>query len=288
MTEITGKAAVVTGGGSGIGLGLAKELARQGASVAVADILPDNARTVAEEINAAGGTAVAIHCDVSDRSSIEQMKAEATAALGTIQLVFANAGATSFMPVAELTESELDWMTEVNLKGVVWTALTFLPDMIEAGGGHIMATASMAGLIPTLVPVHTAYAGAKMGVIGFVRSMQLEVEEHGVSCTIYCPGGVLNGMRDHNAKYRPERFGGPSDEQMQIPKASFKDNRLRFLTPDDVAPIVLRAVRNNRPFVFDHSEQRQSFREMYSDIVEACFDDIERWERENGHSPPAP
>ena len=285
MTEVTGKAAVVTGGGSGIGMGLAKELARQGASVAVADILPENARKVAGEINDAGGKAVAIHCDVSDRASIEQMKAEANAALGTIQLVFANAGATSFMPVTELTENELDWMTDVNLKGVVWTTLTFLPDMIEAGGGHLMATASMAGLIPTLVPVHTAYAGAKMGVIGFVRSMQLEVEEHDVFCTIYCPGGVLNGMRDNNAKYRPERFGGPSDEQMQIPKASFKDNRLRFLTPEDVAPIVLRAVQDDRPFVFDHSEQRQSFREMYSDIVESCFDDIERWEAENGFSP---
>ena len=87
-------------------------------------------------------------------------------------------------------------------------------------------------------------------------------------------------MRDNNAKYRPERFGGPSDEQMQIPHASFKDNRLRFFTPEDVAPIVLQAVRNDRPFVFDHSEQRASFREQYSDVIEACFDDIEQWEQE--------
>ncbi len=145
------------------------------------------------------------------------MKSEANAAFGTIELVFANAGATSFVPVTELTDSELDWMTEVNMKGVIWTALTFLPDMIQAGGGHILATASMAGLIPTLVPVHSAYAASKMGVIGFVRSMQLEVEEHNVVCTLYCPGGVLNGMRDNNAKYRPPRFGGPSDERMKIP-----------------------------------------------------------------------
>ena len=281
MTEIAGKAAVVTGGGSGIGMGLAKELARQGVAVAIADIMADNARRVAAEITDVGGQAIAIQCDVSDRSSIEQMKAEANASLGTIQLVFANAGATSFMPVTELTESEFDWMIDVNLKGAVWTALTFVPDMIEAGGGHIVATASMAGLVPTLVPVHTAYAAAKMGLIGFMRSMQLEVEEFGVVCTTYCPGGVLNGMRDNNAKYRPQRFGGPTDEQMKIPKASFKDNRLKFYTPDDVAPIVLRAVRDNRPFVFDHSEQRANFRQMYSDVVEAGFDDIEAWEKEN-------
>jgi short-subunit dehydrogenase len=169
----------------------------------------------------------------------------------------------------------------VNFKGVVWTALTFLPDLLESGGGHLVATASMAGLIPTLIPVHTAYAGAKMGVIGFVRSMQLELEEHGVHCTVYCPGGVLNGMRDNNAKYRPERFGGPGDGQMQVPKASFRNNRLRFLTPDDVAPIVLRAVERDRPFVFDHAEQRADFRTHYADVIEACFDDIEQWELEH-------
>ncbi|MBV9951983.1 MAG: SDR family NAD(P)-dependent oxidoreductase [Acidimicrobiia bacterium] len=281
MTEVSGKAAVVTGGGSGIGMGLAKELARVGVSVAIADILLDNARTVADEINAAGGTAVAIHCDVCERSSIEEMKAEANAAFGTIELVFANAGATSFASAAELTTSELDWMVAVNQGGVIWTALTFLPDMVEAGGGHIVATASMAGLIPSLVPVHTAYSAAKLGVIGFIQNLQLEVAEHGVVTTIYCPGGVLNGMRDNNSRYRPQRFGGPSDEQMRAPKASFKDNRLRFMTPDEVAPIVLRAVRDDRPFVFDHAEQRADFRRLYADVVESCFDDIERWEQEH-------
>lgn len=282
MTDVAGKAAVVTGGGSGIGMGLAKELARQGASVAVADILVDSARRVADEITADGGTAIAIHCDVCEQSSIEQMKAEANEALGTVELVFANAGATSFVPVTELTASELEWMTAVNQHGAICTALAFLPDMVEAGGGHIVATASMAGLVPTLIPVHSAYSAAKMGVIGFFRNMQLEVAEHGVVCTIYCPGGVLNGMRDNNAKYRPERFGGPSDEQMHVPHASFKDNRLRFYRPDEVAPMVLRAVRDDRPFVFDHSEQRQQFRALYADVVEACFDDVERWEQEHG------
>jgi len=283
VTEITGKAAVVTGGGSGIGMGLAKELSRRGVSVAIGDILIDNARKVADEINADGGTAIPIHCDVCDRSSIEAMKAEANAALGTIELLFANAGATSFVPALELTENELDWMTAVNQNGVVWTVLTFLPDMIEAGGGHIVATASMAGLIPTLVPIHSAYSAAKMGVIGFVQNLQLEVADHGVVTTIYCPGGVLNGMRDNNAKYRPERFGGPGDEQMHVPSASFANNRLRFFTPDEVAPIVLRAVQDDRPFVFDHAEQRADFRRHYSDIIEACFDDIERWEQEQAH-----
>src|SRR5437762_7898880 len=117
MTEIAGKAAVVTGGGSGIGMGLAKALAAEGAAVAVADIIFDNAVRVAEAIKAAGGKAVAIHCDVCERQSIKQMQAVATAALGPVQLLFANAGATSFDPLMEMSDDDVDWIIQVNLMG---------------------------------------------------------------------------------------------------------------------------------------------------------------------------
>src|ERR1700743_2079396 len=96
MTEISGRVAVVTGGGSGIGSGLALELARQGAAVAVADINLDNARKVAAQIQAAGGKSLAVKCDVCERASIRSMRQQVTDTLGTVQLLFANAGATSF------------------------------------------------------------------------------------------------------------------------------------------------------------------------------------------------
>src|SRR5689334_3119193 len=110
VTEISGKAAVVTGGGSGIGMGLAKELARQGARVAVADILPENAEKVAAAIRTAGGEAVAVQCDVCDRASLKAMKQAANAALGPIGLVFANAGATAFTPLSQMTDDDVDWI----------------------------------------------------------------------------------------------------------------------------------------------------------------------------------
>jgi NAD(P)-dependent dehydrogenase (short-subunit alcohol dehydrogenase family) len=103
MTDISGKAAVVTGGGSGIGLGLAKELAKQGASVVVADIILENAQKVADQINATNGRALALQCDVCDRESVKAMARAAEAEFGPIQLVFANAGATSFDPLMEMT-----------------------------------------------------------------------------------------------------------------------------------------------------------------------------------------
>jgi NAD(P)-dependent dehydrogenase (short-subunit alcohol dehydrogenase family) len=283
MTEITGKSAVVTGGGSGIGAGLARELARQGASVAIADIIKDNADKVAAEITAAGGKAVALHCDVCDPHSIRLMKEQANAALGPVQLVFANAGATSFTPLAEMSDADVEWIVDVNLMGVMRTTRAFLPDLIAAGGGHICATASMAGLLPGWIPEHVPYSAAKAGIIGMMMNLALELKPHNVFTTSYCPGGVASGMKANNGQYRPARFGGPEPvAEVQFTGNSTTHTGLAFYHPDDIAPMVLEAVRNNRSFAFDHADQRRYFREIYADVVEACYDDIERWEAEHG------
>jgi NAD(P)-dependent dehydrogenase (short-subunit alcohol dehydrogenase family) len=283
MTEIKGRAAVVTGAGSGIGKGLAKALAREGASVAVSDINLANAQAVADEIVAAGGKAVAIQCDVCERSAIHAMKATAEAALGPISLVFANAGATSFTRLADMSEDDIDWILQVNLMGVMWTTRAFLPDMIAAGnGGHICSTASMAGLLPGWIPIHAPYSAAKAGIIGLMMNLAVELEEHDIHTTSYCPGAVASGMKNNNGSYRPERFGGPEDvAPVQFAEDS-QVHYLKFYHPDDIAPMVLNAVRKNRPFVFDHADQRRHFAETYSSVVEACYDDIEAWEREHG------
>lgn len=287
MTEIAGKAAVVTGGGSGIGMGLAKELARQGARVAVADISLENAERVAAEIRAAGGTAVALHCDVCDRGAIARMRDAAVAALGPIGLVFANAGATSFTPLAEMSDDDVDWIVQVNLMGVLHTTRAFLPGMIAAGEGHICATASMAGLLPGWMPVHVPYSAAKAGIIGAMMNLTIELNPLGIHTTSYCPGGVASGMKANNGRYRPERFGGPEPvAEVQFSGTSTTHSALAFYRPEDVAPMVLDAVRHNRAFVFDHPDQRRLFRETYSDVVEACYDAADAWEQEHG-APPA-
>ncbi len=282
MTDISGKAAVVTGGGSGIGMGLARELARQGASVAVADIMLEKAQKVAAAIQAAGGKAVAIQCDVCERDSIRRMKDEAEAALGPIQLVFANAGATSFDPLTEMSDDDVDWILQVNLHGVMNTTRAFLPGMIAAGGGHICATASMAGLLPGWIPVHVPYSAAKAGIIGLMMNLALELKEHGIHTTSYCPGGVATGMKANNALYRPTKFGGPGEGEVHVGEESGKVTSLAFYTPEAIAPMVLDAVKNNRAFAFDHPEQRVHFRETYSAVVEACYDAAEEWERTHG------
>ena len=283
MTEISGKAAVVTGGGSGIGMGIAKELAKQGASVGVADIKLDNARKVAETITAAGGRAVAIECDVCDRESVNRMRDAATAALGPIQLVFANAGASSFEPLVDMTDQDVDWILDVNLLGCMRTVRAFLPGMIAAGGGHICSTASMAGLLPGWIPVHVPYSAAKAGIIGLMMNLAIEGKEHNIYTSSYCPGGVATGMKANNASYRPAKFGGPGRGEMVVNDESTRVAASQaFYAPEDIAPMVIDAVKNDRAFVFDHPEQRVHFRKTYSDVVEACYDACEAWEKDHG------
>ena len=282
MTEIAGRNAVVTGAGSGIGMGLAKELARQGASVAVVDLMFANAESVAASITAAGGTAIAVECDVCERSSIAAMKARVDEEFGPAQLLFANAGATSFDPLMSMSDADVDWILQVNLHGVMNTARAFLPDMIAGREGHVCATASIAGLLPGWIPVHTPYSAAKAGVIGMMMNLALELEPYNVHTTSYCPSGVATGMKANNSRYRPARFGGPGQGEVQVGEASEAVKSMAFYTPDAIAPMVLDAVRNNQAFVFDHPEHRAEFRRTYSSIVEACFDDADAWHGEHG------
>ncbi len=283
MTDIAGRTAVVTGGGSGIGEGLAKELAREGAQVAIADIILENAQRVADEINASNGKAIAVQCDVCDRDSIYAMRDKVHEELGPVTLLFANAGATSFDALMDMSDDDVDWILTVNLHGVMNTTRAFLPDMMEAKGGHICATASMAGLLPGWIPVHVPYSAAKMGIIGLMMNLAIEMEEYNVHTTSYCPGGVATGMKANNARYRPDRFGGPGEGEVFVSEESAAVAASQaFFRPEAIAPMVLDAVRNDRAFAFDHPEQRVHFRETYSKIVEACYDATEEWEEQHG------
>jgi len=280
MTDISGRTAVVTGGGSGIGRGLALALAAEGAAVAVADILLDNAQKVADEITAAGGRAAAFHCDVCERDSVNAMKANITAALGPVSLLFANAGATAFERLTEMTENDVDWIIQVNLMGVTNCLLAFYPDMVAARDGHIFATASTAGLMPTFVPYHAPYSAAKMGIIGMMLNLTVEAAEYNVGCTVLCPGGVATGMKDNNARYRPTRFGGPGEGGVTVPKDWKAHGDLVFRPPEEVAQLCLRAVRNNRPMVVSDRNMRQTFMDGYVKLVQGAFDDVDAFDRD--------
>ena len=280
MTDIKGRNALITGGGSGIGEALAKAFATEGANVAVADIMLANAQRVASEIKASGGTAVAVACDVCERDSIKRMKEEVNGALGSVSLLVANAGATSFERLVKMSDADIDWIIQVNLMGTTYCLQAFLPDMIEANEGHVVAVASMAGMLPAWIPYHAPYSAAKMGVIGMMLNLGIELREHNIFTTTYCPGGVATGMKDNNERYRPARFGGPGPGPVRVPEGFMHQNITSFLPPQQIAPMVLRAIRNNRRIVFDHAEQRKIWIETYQSLVLEAFDDVQEYEQQ--------
>jgi NAD(P)-dependent dehydrogenase (short-subunit alcohol dehydrogenase family) len=278
MTEIAGKVALVTGGGSGIGRGLVQALADEGASVVVADIVQERADEVAEIVNKNGGSAVGLVCDVSNRDEVRAMKAAANEAFGPVGLLFANAGVTWFDRFSEMEDDDIDWVMHVNLMGVLHCVHTFLPGMERARDGHVVATASNAGLIAGWVPDHSMYSAAKLGVVGMMLGLRQELAQVGVGTTVYCPGGV-RGRIGESFALRPDRFGGPTDQTITLSAEWSAKNVVGFFEPEEVGPMVLQAVKDNRPIVVDHANQREHFLDWYVEPVLAAFDTAADWER---------
>jgi NAD(P)-dependent dehydrogenase (short-subunit alcohol dehydrogenase family) len=273
MTEIAGCSAVVTGGGSGLGRAIALELASAGAKVVVADIIEESAEATAARIRESGGAAIAAWCDVSDRQAVRALKAQANQAFGAIQIVIPNAGATSFKAMNGITDEEVDWIVEVNFMGVMNFVQVFLPDMIAAGEGHFVASASVAGLIPDLIEDHVPYSAAKAGVIGMMMNLRRELEGTGVQSTVFCVASVEGGMKHNNSRYRPERFGGPFEEEIVVP-SSFKRVARQ---PEVVAPMVIQAIRTNRPMLVSDPIYRKAFIDRYVSVVLQAFDDVDEF-----------
>jgi NAD(P)-dependent dehydrogenase (short-subunit alcohol dehydrogenase family) len=277
--DVAGKAAVVTGGGSGIGRGIALALARAGASVGVADIMLDNARAIAAEIEAAGGTAVALRCDVTDRASVIAMKAEANKALGPVQLLVANAGVTMFELLEDMSDAEVDWVIDVSLYGVVHCVQAFQQDMIAVGEGHIVATASTAGLMAPFHERHAPYCGAKAGIIGFMLALRRDLEKHHVGASVLCPGFVASSITQSH-RYRPEAYGGPNEREVVLPLQG--ENHLAARPAEEAGEMVLHAIQRNRAVITTDANLLQAFEAGMVAMVREAFADAAEYDRLKG------
>lgn len=269
MTKVSGEyTAVVTGAGSGIGRALALALAAEGARVVVADILAKDATSVAGEIAAAGGEAIAAECDVSDRAALRELKARANAAYGPVSHLFANAGVTSFESMDGISDEEIDWVLEVNLLGVISSLQIFMPDMMGQRRGHFVATSSLSGLIPSLVPDHLPYAASKSGIIASVLNLRPLLARFGIGATVLCPGPVDTQVM-RSPRSRPARFGGASDT-IFVPSVEIDPGK--YKSAEEVARQTLEAVRANQPLVITDPSLRQAFLEQFVGPVLQAFD----------------
>ena len=186
---MTGRVAVVTGANRGIGRAIATALARDGFLVAATARDPATLEATLADIGSAGGTAAAFGCDVRDETSVEALARAVLGHWGGVHTVVANAGvAGPTAPVCEISLAEWRACLASDLDGVFLTFRAFVPAMVAAGGGSLVAISSMTGKRPLLH--RTPYAAAKMGVIGLVRTLALELGPHAIRVNAVCPGAV--------------------------------------------------------------------------------------------------
>jgi NAD(P)-dependent dehydrogenase (short-subunit alcohol dehydrogenase family) len=186
--RLSGKVAVVTGGGSGIGRGIVLAMAREGADIAIPDIQPMNAEKVAEEVKALGRKCVAMRVDVTSSADVKSMVDRTREAFGKIDILVNNAGmaAPPGMPFMNNTEEDWDKTFAINTKSVFLTCKAIAPYFIERKAGRIINIASIAG--PLAAPTMPPYSVAKGGVITFTRVVAKELAAHGITVNAICPG----------------------------------------------------------------------------------------------------
>ena len=236
-SSVSGKVAFVTGGASGIGAALATELVNGGAKVWIADRQIGRAQELAQRLNHGGAEAHPIELDVRDPAAFERAVAEAARGSGRIDYLFNNAGIAVSGEIDSYTLDDWNDVFDVNLRGVVHGIQAVYPVMIRQGSGHIVNTASMAGLTTTVG--QASYTATKHAVVAISRSMRVEAERHGVRVSALCPGVIRTPILTGGEYGRINMSGVSSDEILK------SWERMRPMAADKFAKRVLRAVLRN-------------------------------------------
>jgi NAD(P)-dependent dehydrogenase (short-subunit alcohol dehydrogenase family) len=212
---LDGKVAVITGGNQGIGRAIAQAMADTGASLAICARTEESLQRSAEELRAGGVDCLALQCDVSNPASTDAMAKAVLDHFGKVDVVVANAGiAGAIRPMHEISYEEWRECIGIDLDGVYLTFRRFIPGMISAGGGSLIALSSMTGKRP--LPERTPYGAAKMGVIGLVRSLALELGPHKIRVNSVCPGAVAGPRLNRIVKQQAETLRISEADSMRM------------------------------------------------------------------------
>jgi NAD(P)-dependent dehydrogenase (short-subunit alcohol dehydrogenase family) len=275
MHDLDGRVAVVTGGGSGIGRGVALTLGAEGMTVAVADIQASKASAVAEEIESKGGRALGIGVDVTSVGSLAAAAAEIVAQAGGVNLLCANAGVLARVaPLADHSIGDWEYTLSVNVMGVVKTVAAFLPALrASAPDAHIVTTASLGGLTSDVRAPIGAYIASKYACVGYSEMLRAELAGEGIGVSVLCPGVVASNLTGTSAENRPGAFGAQAAPQLAEAGAGgvgASPPAVQAMAAEEVGPIVIRAIRANRFHVLTHPKTRplveRRFRAMLEDF----------------------
>ncbi len=246
MKDFLNKVAVITGAASGIGKALALDCAQRGMRVVLADIEPEPLQAAGAELGALGAEHLEVLCDVARLEAVQGLADAAWERFGKVHVLCNNAGVGVQALAQETTDAQWQWVLGVNLWGVIHGVEVFVPRMIAQNeGGHIVNTASLAGLVTG--PRLAAYQTSKFGVVGLSESMARDLRPHGIGVSVLCPLGVETNIYAATRHLPDDMRATTADIDRSQPFGE-------FLTAQEVSGMVMRAIAEDRLYIFTHRE----------------------------------
>ena len=267
-----GKVAVVTGGASGIGKACVLEFARRGADVVVADIHEARTAETVAEVEAFGRRALGVRCDVTSDTDVTDLRDQVLATFGHVDLLMNNAGVALLGPPERASRDDWRWILDVNLLGVVRGIQAFVPHMQERGSGHVVTTASVAGLYAyswDAIP----YITSKFGAFGLTEGLYVYLKAQGIGVSVLCPGLIHTNLGEH-ARSSGVPEGVPWFHMPEYMLTSGID-------AEAVGPMVADAVEADRFLILTHPDDGPRHAERRADLDAALA-------RQVAEQPPAP
>ena len=272
MDQLKGKVAVVTGGASGIGFALADRFAREGMKIVLADIEQGPLEAASKKLAETGSEVLAVRTDVAEAEQMDALGERTLERFGAVHVVCNNAGVAGGGPMWELTTGDWDFVMRPNLWGVIHGVRVFTRHMVAQNEGHIVNTASMAGLIS--VPGMGPYNVTKHAVVTLSETLHAELSAAGseVGVSVLCPGFVKTRI------YEPERHRPAGWQPREEPLQDEATRELRekmlaqvmasAMPPDAVAELVLEAVRQRRFYIFTHKGTAAAVERRMSALID--------------------
>ncbi len=282
MQDVTGKVAFITGGASGMGLAMARSFSAAGMKIAIADVQQDALDAVKAEFKRSNSQVITLKVDVTDRDAMEQAARRTEDAFEKIHVVCNNAGVAVGGPIDAMQFQDWDWVTSVNLAGVINGLQTFVSRIKSHGeGGHIVNTASMAGLMA--LPGLGVYNTTKYAVVGLSETLRADLAPHNIGVSVLCPGVVTTNIFT-SGRNRPEILKSATDTAAMVLNADVPEAEraariaqvmANALDPAVVGDMVLAAILANDLYILSHPE----IKPMVDARTAALTESFARWEK---------
>jgi NAD(P)-dependent dehydrogenase (short-subunit alcohol dehydrogenase family) len=268
LQEFLGRTAVITGGASGIGLGMARSFAGRGMKLVLADLDEELLKAAEEEFTEAGTSVVCQVCDVSKLEDVERLAEVTMDSFGAVHVVCSNAGVGIPTSARNVKLADWEWIINVDLWGPIYAVKTFLPLIEEQGVGHINATSSMAGLISS--QMMGAYNVAKHGVVALMAAVERELraKKSNVRASVLCPGPINTNISRHSVDFRPGR-GKPKGDSEKAGKmaGNIQAALEKGMHPDEVGELVASAVEQEKFWILTHPHWSKTVQKQLDAMV---------------------